>query len=158
MLIWGRVALFVERALSLACLSSSMSESTLSSFLIQSRISLCISMSPVSMLPGEVSFELGFSVVDTRQLCQVVRQLISYSRHCLFKPSQLSSGLPTRCRLADHQSSSGLSQLVLHFEERCRLGRGGPRVRCFQCCSGGFYLPAGAFSHRSCPDLSACNQ
>ena len=25
------------------------------------------------MLPGEVSFDLGFSVVDTRQLCQVVR-------------------------------------------------------------------------------------
>ena len=45
------------------------------------------------MLPGEVSFNLGFSVVDTRQLCQVVRQLISHSRHCLFEPSQLSSGL-----------------------------------------------------------------
>ena len=46
-----------------------------------------------SMLPGEVSFDLGFSVVDTRQLCQVVCQLISHSRHWLFKPSQLSSGL-----------------------------------------------------------------
>ena len=45
------------------------------------------------MLPGEVSFDLGFSVVDTRQLCQFVRQLISHSRHCLFEPSQLSFGL-----------------------------------------------------------------
>ena len=45
------------------------------------------------MLPGEVSFDLGFSVVDTRQLCQVVRQLISHTRHCLFESSQLSSGL-----------------------------------------------------------------
>ena len=35
------------------------------------------------MLPGEVSFDLGFSVVDTLQLRQVVRQLISHSRHCL---------------------------------------------------------------------------
>ena len=69
-----RVSLFVERASSLACLSSSMSESTLSSFLIR-------------------SFALGFSVVDTRQLCQVVCQLISHSRHCLFEPSLLSSGL-----------------------------------------------------------------
>ena len=47
----------------------------------------------LSMLPGEVSFDLGFSVVDTRQLCQVVCQLISHSRQCLFEPSQLSSGL-----------------------------------------------------------------
>ena len=46
-----------------------------------------------SVLPGEVSFDLRFSVVDTRQLCQVVCQLISHSRHCLFEPSQLSSGL-----------------------------------------------------------------
>ena len=46
-----------------------------------------------SMLPSEVSFDLGFSVVDTRQLCQVVCLFISHSRHCLFEPSQLSSGL-----------------------------------------------------------------
>ena len=46
-----------------------------------------------SVLPGEVSFDLGFSVVDTRQLCKVVCQLISHSRHCLFEPSQFSSGL-----------------------------------------------------------------
>ena len=45
------------------------------------------------VLPGKVSFDLGFSVVDTRQLCQVVCQLISHFRHCLFEPSQLSSGL-----------------------------------------------------------------
>ena len=46
-----------------------------------------------SNLPVEVSFDLGFSVVDTRQLCHVVCQLISHSHHCLFEPSQLSSGL-----------------------------------------------------------------
>ena len=46
-----------------------------------------------SVLPGEVSFDLGLSVVDTLQLCQVVCQFISHSRHCLFEPSQLSSGL-----------------------------------------------------------------
>ena len=98
--IWDRrVALFVERASSLACLSSSMSESTLSSFLIQSRISLFISVcfrqfsGQFSVFPGEVSFDLGFAVVDTRQLYQVVCLLISHSRHCLFEPSQLSSGL-----------------------------------------------------------------
>ena len=46
------------------------------------------------MLPGEVSFDLGFLVVDTRQqLCQVVCQLIYHSRYCLFEPSQLSTGL-----------------------------------------------------------------
>ena len=82
LLIWDRrVALFVERASSLACLLSSMSESTLSSFLIRSRISLFISVSSLSVRfrcsRGEVSFDLGFSFVDTRQLCQVVCQLIS---------------------------------------------------------------------------------
>ena len=46
-----------------------------------------------SMLPGEVSFNLGFLVVDTRQLRQVVYQLISHSHHCLFEPSQFYSGL-----------------------------------------------------------------
>ena len=49
-LIWDRrVALFMERASSLACLLSWMSESTLSSFLIPSGISLCISVSSVSI-------------------------------------------------------------------------------------------------------------
>ena len=91
-LIWDRrVALFVERASSLACLSSSMSESTLSSFLIRSQISLFISVSCVS-----VSFRCSrarcLSTSDFH-LCQVVCQLISHSRHCLFEPSQLSSGL-----------------------------------------------------------------
>ena len=46
-----------------------------------------------SMLPGEVSFDLRFSVVVTRQLRQVVCQLISHSRQCLSEPSQLSSDL-----------------------------------------------------------------
>ena len=46
-----------------------------------------------SMLPSEMSFDLGFSVVDTRQLRQVVCQLISHSRHCVFEPSKLSSDL-----------------------------------------------------------------
>ena len=40
-----------------------------------------------------MSLDLGFSVVDTRQLCQVVCKLISHSRHCLFEPIQLSFGL-----------------------------------------------------------------
>ena len=48
LLIWERrVALFAERPSSLACLLSSMSESTLSSFLIRFRISLFISVSSV---------------------------------------------------------------------------------------------------------------
>ena len=46
-----------------------------------------------SMLPGEVSFDLGISVVDTRQLRQVVCQLISHSRRSFFEPSKLSSDL-----------------------------------------------------------------
>ena len=41
-----------------------------------------------SMLPGEVSFDLRFSVVDTRQLRQVVCLLISHSRHCLCRAQQ----------------------------------------------------------------------
>ena len=50
LLIWERsVGLFAERASSLACISNSMSESTLSSFLIRSRISLFISVSSVSV-------------------------------------------------------------------------------------------------------------
>ena len=44
-----------------------------------------------SMLPGEVSIDLGFSVVGTRQLCEVVCKLISHSRLYLLEPSQLSS-------------------------------------------------------------------
>ena len=39
------------------------------------------------MLPGEMSFNLGLSVVDTRQLCQVVRQLISHSVIAFFSPA-----------------------------------------------------------------------
>ena len=97
LLIWERrVALFVERASSLACLSSSVSGSTLSSFLIRSRISLsfqCRLFPSVFDAPGRGVFRPRISVVDTRQLCQVVCQLILHSRHCLFEPSQLSSGL-----------------------------------------------------------------
>ena len=109
LLIWDRrVALFVERASNLACLSNSMSESALSSF--RSRISLFISVSSVSVsfwcsrerclstsdfLQQEFSMQFRPRIfcLDTRRLCQVVCQLISYSRHCLFEPSQLSSGL-----------------------------------------------------------------
>ena len=97
--IWDRrVALFVERASSLACLSSKLDvrEYTLELSDSVSNLSLHFSVAcfrRFSMLPGEVSFDLGFLVVDTRQLCQVVCQLISHSRHCLFEPSQLSSSL-----------------------------------------------------------------
>ena len=49
-----------------------------------------------SVLPGKVSFDLGFSVVDTRQLCQVVCQLISHSRHCLLEPHMVSVNLNGR--------------------------------------------------------------
>ena len=98
------------------------------------------------MLPRELSFDLGFSVVDTRQLCQVVCQLISHSRHFLFEPSQLSSGL------GDPHSVDWLiinRRLNLFCALTCAVGYaggGGPRVRCRQGCSGGFYLPAGALS------------
>ena len=112
------------------------------------------------MLPGEVSFNLGFSVVDTRQLCQVVRQLISHFRDCLFEPSQLTSGLG---------DPHGVDWLIINRRQgglnlfcalTCAVGlcRGSPRVRCYQGCSGWFYLPAGALSQRSYPELSACNQ
>ena len=46
-----------------------------------------------SMVSGEMSFDLRFSVVYTRQLRQVVCQFISYSRYCIFEPSKLSSDL-----------------------------------------------------------------
>ena len=45
------------------------------------------------MFPGVMYFDLGFSDVHTRQLRQVVCQLIPHSRHCLFEPSKLSSDL-----------------------------------------------------------------
>ena len=66
-----------------------------------------------SVLPGEVSFYLGFSVIDTRQLCQVVCQLISYSRHCLFEPGQLSSGL------GDPHVSIGWLSIVVRVLSTC---------------------------------------
>ena len=92
LLIWERrVALFVERASSLACFSSTLELSDSVSNLSLHFSVVCFRQ--FSVLPGEVSFDLGFSVVDTRQLYQVVCHLISHSRHCLFEPSQLSSGL-----------------------------------------------------------------
>ena len=88
-----------------------------------------------SMLLGEVSFDLGFSVVDTRQLCQVVSNSSLTPVIVFSSPAySLLAWGPTRCRLADHQSSSGRSQLVL----RCWLCRGGPRIRYYQGCPRGF--------------------
>ena len=80
--IWDRrVALFVERASSLSCLSSSMSESTLSSFLIRSRISLFISVSFVSV-SYRCSRARCLSISDFRSLI-----LVSFAR--LFANSSL---------------------------------------------------------------------
>ena len=114
-----------------------------------------------SKLPGEVSFDLGFSVVDTLcWLCQVVRQLISHSNHCIFEPSLLSSGLGNP-RSVDRLIIN--RRLNLFCALTCAVGHAGwggsgPRVRCHQGCSGGFYLPAGVLSQRNYPDLSACYQ
>ena len=98
LLIWDRrVALFVERASSLACLSSSMSESTLSSFLIRSRISLFISVSSVSV-SCRCSRARCLSTSDFRS--SILVSLPGYlPTHLSFpslpfrEPSQLSSGL-----------------------------------------------------------------
>ena len=93
LLIWDRrVALFEP------CLSLKLNIREYTLELSDSVLNLSLHFSVVcfrhfSVLQGEVSFDLGFSVVDTRQLCQVVCQLISHSRHCLFEPSQLSSSL-----------------------------------------------------------------
>ena len=133
LLIWDRrVALFVERASSLACLSRSMSESTLSSFLIRSRISLNISVSSIS-----VSFRCSRAGCLSSSDFQSI--LVSFDR--IFANSSLTpviafsspassllAWVTTRFRLADHQSSPGWSRLVLRFDVRCRLCRGGPRV------------------------------
>ena len=51
------------------------------------------------------------------------------------QPALFWDGWPTRCRLADHQSSS---QLVLRFDVRCRLCRGGPRFWCYQVAREGY--------------------
>ena len=110
------------------------------------------------MLPGVVSFDFGFLVVDTRQLCQVVCQLISYSRHCLFEPSQLSSGL------IDPHGVDWLiinRRLNLFCALTCAVGYAGEVLE-FDVIKvargGGGYLPARALSQRSYSDLSACNQ
>ena len=133
-LIWERrVALFADRASSLAYLSSSMSESTLSSFLIRSRISLFISVSSVSD-SFRCSRARCLSTSDFRSSI-----LVSFAR--LFANSSLTPVIafssPASSLLAwvthmvskaDHQSSSGCSQLVLRSDVRCRLCHGGPRV------------------------------
>ena len=84
-----RAALFMERASSLACLSSSMSESLPLSFPIRSRISCWISMSSVSVSFWR-SLAKCFSTLDFRWLCQVVSELISCSRHGLPHSGKLS--------------------------------------------------------------------
>ena len=167
LLIWDRrVALFVERASSLACVSSSMSESTLELSDSVSNLSLHFSVvcfRQFSMLPGEVSFDLGFSVVDTRQLRQVVCQLISHSRHCLFEPSKLSSDLG---------DPRGVDWLIINLRQgglnlfcatTCAVGYAGGGGRSsssmFSRLLGRIYLPAGVLSQRSYSDLSAmCNR
>ena len=113
LLIWERrVALFVERASSLAYLSSSMSESTLSSFLIRSRISLFISVSSVS-----VSFRCSWArCLSTSDFRSSI--LVSFAR--LFANSSLTPVIafssPASSLLAwvthgvDHQSWSGCSR------------------------------------------------
>ena len=61
-----RAALFVERASSLACLSSSMSESSPLSFFIRSRMLNfgVVRFGQFSAFPGQVLFDFGFPVVD----------------------------------------------------------------------------------------------
>ena len=44
-------------------------------------------------LPGEMFFDLGFFIIDTRELREIIPQLISHSSHCLYEPSKLSFGL-----------------------------------------------------------------
>ena len=118
LLIWDRrVALFVERASSLACLSSSMSESTISSFLIRSRISLFISVSSVS-----VSFRCSrarcLSTSDFRSSI-----LVSFAR--LFANSSLTPVIafssPASSLLAwvTHTVSIGWSSIVVRVLSTC---------------------------------------
>ena len=159
LLIWDRrVALFVERALSLS-FRLDVRECTLEVSDSVSSLSLHFSVVcfyQFSMLPGEVSFDLGFSVVDTRQLCQVVCQLISHSRHCLFEPSKHSSGLgdPRGVDwLIINRRSGGLN---LFCALTCAVGYAGGVLEFdfFKGCSGGFFPPAGVLSQRSYSDLS----
>ena len=137
-----------------------MSESSLSSFLNRSRISLCISVSSVSVSVRCFRARC-LSTSDSRSSI-----LVSFAR--LFANSSLTPAIafssPASSLLAwvTHTVSiclsSGWSQLVLRFDMRCRLCRRCPRVRCFQGCSGGFNLSAGVLSHRSYSDLFSCNQ
>ena len=95
------------------------------------------------MLPGEVSFDLGYLVVDTRQLCQVVYQLISHSLHCLFEPSQLSSGL---------DDPHGVDWLIINRRQ------GGLNMFCTLTCAVGYAEEVLEFDViKVAPDgLSAC--
>ena len=72
-----------------------------------------------SMLPGEMSFDLGFSVVHIRQL----RQLISHSRHCLFEPRKLSFDLG---------DSRGVDWLIINRRQ------GGLNLFCATTCAVGY--------------------
>ena len=121
LLIWDRrVALFVERASSFACLSSSMSESTLSSFLIRSRIFQCRLFPSVFDAPGRGVFQPRIfrrRYSSAPPGCLPTR-LSFPSLPFRAQPALFWPGRPTRCRLTDHQSSS---QLVLRFDARCRL-------------------------------------
>ena len=107
-----RAALFVERASSLACLSSSMSESTPLSFLIRSRISCWISVSAVS-----VSFRRSlakcFSTSDFRSsMALSFARLLASSSLDLVMASQT----PTSSLLAclTHAVSIGGSLMVFN--------------------------------------------
>ena len=127
LLIWDRrVALFEERASSLACLSSSISESTLSSFLIRSRISLCISVSSVSV-SCRCSRTTCLSTSDFRSSI-----LVSFTRlfanssltlTFLFEPSKLSSDLG---------DPRGVDWLIIN----CR--QGGLNLFCATTCAVGY--------------------
>ena len=92
-----RAALFVERASSLACLSSSMSES--SPFkLLHSVLNILLNFGVVrfgqfSAFPGQMLFNFGFLVVDGAELREVVSQVVPRSHHGIPNSGQFSSGL-----------------------------------------------------------------
>ena len=149
-----RVALFVERASSLACLSSSMSESTLSSFLIRSRISLFISVSSVS-----VSFRCfrarRLSTSDFRSSIHV-----SFAR--LFANSSL---IPV---IAFSSPASSLLAWVTHTVSIGFINRRQDAINLFcalTCAVGDAgevlefdVIKVAVISQRSYSDFSACNQ
>ena len=164
LLIWDRrVALFVERASILACLSSSMSESTLSSFLIRSWISLFISVSSVSVSFG-CSRARCLSTSDFRSSI-----LVSFAR--LFANSSpipvIAFSSPASSLLAwvTHTVSIGWSSIVVRVLSTCSAlwralsampGRSSSSM--LSRLLGRVYPPAGVLSQRSYSDLSVCNQ